>query len=83
MNAPHPIRSPFVNRTVDCPECGGSGMRMGCNREIECFDCGGEGQWTASCAECGEDNPINDDGICEQCAMLTICVGDPLLRRAM
>jgi DnaJ-class molecular chaperone len=35
----------MTTRIVNCPECGGSGVRMGCAREIECFDCGGEGQW--------------------------------------
>lgn len=39
MNAPKPTR------TVNCPECGGSGYRWGFDREIQCFDCGGEGQW--------------------------------------
>ena len=32
-------------RAVNCPECGGSGMRSCNGREFECFDCSGEGQW--------------------------------------
>jgi hypothetical protein len=35
----------MTTRIVNCAECGGSGVRMGCTREIECFGCGGEGQW--------------------------------------
>jgi DnaJ-class molecular chaperone len=45
-----------MTRIVNCPECGGSGVRMGCTREIECFDCGGEGQWE----EPVEDDPLTD-----------------------
>ena len=34
-----------MTRTINCPECGGSGMRSCNGREFECFDCSGEGQW--------------------------------------
>jgi hypothetical protein len=50
--------------TVNCPECGGSGVRWGFNREIECFDCGGEGQWEDERCKCGE---ILNDGECAVC----------------
>lgn len=30
---------------INCPECGGSGLRMGTYGDITCFDCSGEGQW--------------------------------------
>lgn len=57
-------------RFTDCPECGGSGMRMGCTREIECFDCNGEGEFEAACADCFTVQPLNDDGVCEDCIAL-------------
>ena len=34
-----------MTRIINCPECGGSGMRSCNGREFECFDCYGEGQW--------------------------------------
>ena len=36
-----------MTRTINCPECCGSGMRGSSDgmREFECFDCSGEGQW--------------------------------------
>jgi hypothetical protein len=77
MNAPlQPLKvDTFAFRTERCPECGGSGMRSNGGdyyswREIECFDCGGEGEWTASCAECCGDKPLNGDGLCAECAGL-------------
>ena len=60
----------FKHRTVNCDECGGSGMRMGCAREIECFDCSGEGSWDGACAECHEPKPLNNDGLCDECSGL-------------
>ena len=36
-----------MTRIINCPECGGSGMRSCNGREFECFDCSGEGQWEA------------------------------------
>ena len=36
-----------MTRTINCPECGGSGLRSCNGREFECFDCSGEGQWEA------------------------------------
>ena len=36
-----------TTRIVNCPECGGSGMRGSTDglREFPCHDCAGEGQW--------------------------------------
>jgi DnaJ-class molecular chaperone len=45
-----------MSRIVNCPECGGSGVRMGCTRELECFDCGGEGQWEVE----DDSDPLTD-----------------------
>ena len=36
-----------MTRIINCPECGGSGLRSCNGREFECFDCSGEGQWEA------------------------------------
>lgn len=74
-------------RTVDCPDCDGTRM---------CEECGGIGHVDAACAECLRGEPLNDDGLCEQCTdactlpiadynekwvPLTTCVGDPLLHK--
>lgn len=80
MNAPF---NSFTFRTENCGECGGSGTRMGASdNDITCYDCSGEGSWNASCAECGEERPLNDDGVCVNCCdQLTETIGDPLLNR--
>lgn len=67
MNAHTPLVA-YEIREEHCPECGGSGARMGCTREIECFDCSGQGSWEATCADCSEVKPLNIDGVCESCA---------------
>lgn len=51
----------------NCPECGGSGLRMGTYGDLTCFDCGGEGSWLEDpkCAGC--DQAFDANGYCPRC----------------
>lgn len=62
----------FTPRTETCGNCN--------NRYADCYDCGGVGEWPASCADCGEEKPLNEWDVCEACFALgmTEVVSDPL-----
>lgn len=51
---------------INCPECGGSGLRMGTYGDIECHDCGGEASWEAEPEKCDCGEPL-DEGECQIC----------------
>lgn len=58
-------------RFEDCPECGGSGYRMGASfNDIPCFDCDGQGEFEAACIDCRTVRPLSDEGLCEDCVAL-------------
>lgn len=71
------------NRDRDCPECGGSGARLGFRGDdIECVDCDGVGTIPACCAGCDRIEALDDEGFCRECMRLTDEVGsDPLWNR--
>lgn len=68
----------FQWRETDCPECNDGWVeeacgisnyeRFGGSRSVRCEECGGTGEVTATC-ECGEEVPLNDDGLCVDCVM--------------
>lgn len=76
----------FAYRTEACPECGGFGTvtsavdsgPIGCGyfRDDVCDECDGEGEVPAMCADCCEVKPINDDGVCRECAALDLAYSE-------
>lgn len=81
MNAPQPITPPYQWRTTDCDYCwegkvertvasGFSGP--GYFISEDCEECGGTGEIEASCADCGDERPLNDDGVCADCDAIPV-----------
>jgi len=72
----------FRYRGVQCGECGGAKRVRGCfgGGPYPCDECGEIGWVGATCSDCGEENPLNEDGVCAECLELTECVGDPLFK---
>jgi hypothetical protein len=64
------MSAPFAYRTVECDDCHGSRVEYGMfgGGPYPCEGCGGLGWTDKACAECGDDAPLNDAGLCERCA---------------
>ena len=70
---------------ITCPACRGHGRVTSWDYRADlCEECEGRMVVDASCACCDRIEPIDAEGFCRDCSddvSLTVCVGDPLLKR--